>query len=233
MCNNGLNILGEDAGRLAEQRREQVIGEPIQGGRLAVDTGYVGDANSVGHRTELDRWGQSRLPHRGRVRKNLDRIGLFAVGAQANRKVEEVVIATDGGDDLVARHEPSIGLPEYLGGIDGGVDPEYGVDEEPHRMAGMPRDDTALVDDRAAAALDKGTEIRDMCVQCVESDSREWHANSLPHQGTRMLDRPGPKRARRTPVPSYSRRQSRREGGHTEGALRHAPIARRRRDLRS
>jgi hypothetical protein len=72
---------------------------------------------------------RDRLPHRGRVRKNLDRIGLFTVRAQLNRKVETVIIAIDHGNDLVTGHEPSIGLLEYLGGVDRGIDPEYGVDE--------------------------------------------------------------------------------------------------------
>ena len=51
--------------------------------------------------------------------------------AQTNRKVEKIIIAIDDGYDLVAGHEPAIGLPEYLGGINHRIDPQDGVDEDP------------------------------------------------------------------------------------------------------
>ena len=42
--NNGLDILGEDAGGLGEHRWKQVVGKSIQSGRLAIDTGYESPA---------------------------------------------------------------------------------------------------------------------------------------------------------------------------------------------
>jgi len=40
-------------------------------------------------------------------------------------------------------------------------------------VKGVPRDDAAVVDDTAATAPGKGTEVRDVRVQRVESDGRE------------------------------------------------------------
>jgi len=99
---------------------------------------------------------------------------------RAGHEIEQVLIATGQGQNLIARCESSVGLPEHLGCRDRWVDPDHRVDEKAHRMPRAPRHDASPIHNRAPTAFGERPEVRDMRVKRFQRDRRD-HCDSLSH----------------------------------------------------